>query len=207
MGILNLLKLLIDYAIHFNLLNDDKSCNNILKFDKYKETRFKYYTDQELELLIPEIIKSKLALFFLLILATGIKANRICVLTKKDINVSKSEITSTKTLVKTAHEEQKKKIVAIREAKYHPHVSICKALEEIFQDCDDDTILYKHLYHDGPVWFEDIFKNITKKLNINKGGLQGLANTAERIAIEQGMNHVDFEYCFGYKGTKQSSLS
>ena len=197
---MNMFKRMINTAIENEFLPETKIVTNKIKSGANKY-RFAYLTNDELDLAIPLIMKSEYGLLYLLSLATGMKVSRIIALRKKDINLEKSEIASKKMLTLMISDDgvHIRKIIDVRETRYHPHIDVCKVIYDEFCMCDDNEYCFYNRYSDKS--FSAItkdFAKIVKQIGCEKGGLSILRHTAEKIAIEQGMDHVNFKYCFGY---------
>ena len=195
---LECLRDMINKAVYNGLLSENQEITLLLKtFEK----KFIFFSDDELDYVMNDFLNSHYSLLYLFSLAIGIRINSLITLRKRDINLEKQEIVSTRRVTKvwTSDNISAHVIVDSYERKYHPHNDIIKALLEFMKNAkDDEYYFFTHynLYNDYGI--EKDLTCIFKKNNIKHGGQRVLTNTAERIAIEQGMNHVNFKYVFGY---------
>ena len=194
---------LINTAVRLELLPEEKEVVYTLSYKR--SDRFNYFTDSELDLIMPDILDSRFSVLYLLSLATGMPVNRIVALRKSDINEEKQEIVSSKgtNVIITSLGVYRRVIVEMGEKKYHPHIDIIKALLELMDKdhtCEYFFFDYYDLLNDLVI-IKDL-KKILHKNKIKGAGKNKLALTAERIAIEKGMHHVDFKYTFGYSDYK-----
>ena len=199
-----LFRSLINKAIMLELLPGDKEVVYTLTYKR--KMQFDYFDNDELDLIIPDILESKYSILYLLSMATGITIDRIIALRKKDINSKNQEIISTKgtRVVLTSLGVHRRVITELSERKYYPHIDIINAILELMKNYEYDDGYFFFDYYDlinDLVILKDL-KKILHKHKMVGAGKTRLAQTAERIAIEKGMHHVDFKHVFGYKDYK-----